>query len=253
MAVVDRAWLAVWWPWLLVWGTTIVLLALAVGIVLTYRRDFRSGPRHNITIYLDESSVMDLYRQYGGKYKAALRHEVQERISSGSELEASAELAPLRARASRGVNSEVFRTYIEKAEPITVVSIIVDVLERAADIVDVDLTRQEVEASDALDRALAGRPPAGGVRLRDVDAFVSVLGRFRVTARTAEATTFEAPFGDPTDPTDPATAAKVRIVCTKGGLRSTVLPAGRARCLGLAGDWDAETRTLTVHPIAVFR
>ena len=250
MAVADRAWLAVWWPWLLVWGATITLLAVAVAIVLTHRRDHRSGPRHSITIYLDESSVMDLYRQYGGKYKAALRHEVQERISSGAELEASAELAPLRARASRGVNSEVFRTYIEKAEPITVVSIIVDVLERAADIVDVDLTRQEVEASDALDRAFAGRPPVGGVRLRDVDAFVSVLGRFRAVRRTEESTTFEAPFGDPTDP---ASEAKVRIVCSDDGLRSTVLPAGRARCLGLAGDWDAATRTLTVHPIAVFR
>lgn len=250
MAVVDRAWLAVWWPWLLVWCATVVLLAAAVAIVLTSRRGSRSRPRHSITIYLDETSVMDLYRQYGGKYKAALRHEVQERISSGRDLEASAELAPLRARASRGVNSEVFRTYIEKAEPITVVSIIIDVLERAADIVDVDLTRQEVGASDALDRAFAGHPPAGGVRLRDVDAFVSVLGRFRAAGRTADATTFEAPFGDPADP---ATAAKVRIVCADAGLRTTVLPAGRARCLGLAGDWDAGTRTLTVHPIAVFR
>ncbi|OLT09218.1 hypothetical protein BJF78_31190 [Pseudonocardia sp. CNS-139] len=239
-----------WWPWLLVWGATVALLAVAVAVVLTHRRDRRSGPRHSITIYLDESAVMDLYRQYGGKYKAALRHEVQERISSGGELEASAELAPLRARASRGVNSEVFRTYIEMAEPITVVSIIVDVLERAADIVDVDLTRQEVGASDALDRAFAGRPPAGGVRLREVDAFVSVLGRFRVAGRTADATTFEAPFGDPDDP---GAAPKVRLVCAQKGLRTTVLPAGRARCLGLAGDWDAGTRTLTVHPIAVFR
>jgi hypothetical protein len=251
VAVVDKAWLAVWWPWLLVWVATAALLAAAVGIVVVHRKNRRAiAHRHDISIYLDEKSVMDLYRQYGGKYKAALRHEVQERISSSREVEASAELAPLQARARRGVNSEVFRTYIEKAEPITVISMIVDVLAAANDIVDVDLTRQEVKAGAALSKALHPERPAESVRLQQVDAFVSILGRFREVDRDAETATLEAPFGHPVDLTR---ASKVRIVCAAAGLRTSVLPSGRSRCLGLVDDWDAESRTMTVHPIAVFR
>jgi len=256
VAVFDTDWWGVWWPWLLVWTATVVLLVAAVVIVIMHRRrDVGAAPRrHDMSFYLDENSVMDLYRQYGGKYKAALRHEVQERISSSREAELTADLAPLRAGGKRGVNSEVFRTYIEKAEPITVVTIIVDVLEHAGDIVHVNLPKREVTAGHALDKALDAdlERPVAGVRLRDLEAFVSIQGRFRATHRNAVTTTFDAPYGDPDDPTD---GPQVRLVCGAGGLRGAEVPAGpfRARCLGRVEDWNPDSSRLIVHPIAIFR
>jgi hypothetical protein len=251
VAVLDPAWLAVWWPWLLVWVTTVVLLVIAVGIVLVYRRkERRALAPLGVCIYLDESSVMNLYRQHGGKYRAALEHEVQERISSGRELEASGELANLMARARGEEKSEVFRTYVEKAEAITVIGMIVEVLARADDIVDIDLPRQQVKASAALGNALHHEQPAGRVRLQDVGGFVSIRGRFREVARNADTVTFEAPVGDPAAG---AAASKVRIVCAAAGLHRGVRPSGHPRCLGLIGEWDAGAQSLDVHPIAVFR
>lgn len=256
MAVFDAGWRAVWWPWLLAWAATAVLLVATVVIVIVHRRRdvAATARRHQISFYLDENSVMDLYRQYGGKYKAALRQEVQERISSSREIELTADLAPLQAGGKRGVNSEVFRTYIEKAEPITVVTIIVDVLEHAGDIVHVNLPKREVTAGEALDKALHAdlERPTAGVRLRDLEAFVSIQGRFRATHRTDTATTFDAPYGDPDDPTD---GPQVRLICAASGLRGAEVPAGpfRARCLGRVEDWNPDSGRLIVHPIAIFR
>ncbi len=117
MAVADPSWWGVWWLWLLIWGITVVSLLAVVA-------------------------------------KVALRQEVQERITSSREGEVSAALALLKARGKQGVNREVFRSYIEEAEPITVIGIGIDVLDRADDIVDVDLLKQEVTAN----RALPGSP-----------------------------------------------------------------------------------------------
>jgi hypothetical protein len=244
VAVLDEAWLAVWWPWLLVWVATAGLVVAAGVIVAVHWRGRTPGPRYGVSIYLDEESVMALYRQRGGRYKAALRHEVQERISRTREFDAAAELAPLTAKGKRGVNSEVFRSYIEKAEPITVISIIVDVLARAGDIVDVDLARQEVEPGAALPDAGPGRT----ILLQDVTNVVSISGWFRsVDGRNRNSTTFEVPFGGRDAPPG---SPKVRIVCGKGGLG---LSSGWARCLGNVDGWDPATRTLSVRPIALFR
>jgi hypothetical protein len=196
---------------------------------------------------------MDLYRQHGGKYKAALRQEVQERSSSTSEGEVSVELTPVRASARRGINSEVFRSYIENAEPITVIGIIIDVLEQAGDIVHVDLCKQAVTSNHALTKALDTeddkQPPA--VRLRGLETFVSIRGQFRATERTPAVTTFEAPYGEPLDPAD---GPQIHLTCTASGLRH-IVPTGTfsARCLGRVEDWNPSTRTLIVHPIAIFR
>jgi len=256
VAVADPSWWGAWWPWLLVWGITAVSLVVAVVIAVVHWRSSRAPAAkrlHGITFYLDDESVMNLYRQYGGKYKTALRQEVQERISSSREVEGSATLAPVQARGKRGVNSEVFRSYIENAEPITVIGIIIDVLDQAGDIVHVDLRKQEITSSRALTKALDidddERPTT--VSLRGLETFVSIRGLFRETARTA-VTTFEAPYGDPTDPAD---GPQVHLTCTTSGLRGTAVPTGSfpARCLGRVEDWDAHTRRLIVHPIAIFR
>jgi len=256
VAVADPSWWGVWWPWLLVWGITVVSLVATVAIAVAHwcrHRAPAATRRPGISFYLDDESVMDLYRQHGGKYKAALRQEVQERSTSTNEGEVSADLAPVQARAKRGVNSEIFRSYIENAEPITVIGIIIDVLEQAGDIVHVDLRKQAVISSRALAKALDTdddkRPTA--VRLRGLETFVSIRGLFRATDRTPAVTTFEAPYGEPPNPVD---GPQVHLTCTASGLRRRV-PTGMfsARCLGRVEDWDPKTRSLIVHPIAIFR
>jgi len=190
---------------LLVWGITAVSLVAAVATAVVHWRRHRAPAAtrlHGISFYLDDESVMDLYRQHGGKYKAALRQEVQERISSNREAALSADLAPVQAGAKRGVNTEVFRSYIENAEPITVIGIVIDVLDREDDIVNVDLRKQEVISNRALDKALDTdddeRPTT--LRLRDLDTFVSIRGLFHLTDRTPHGHDVRGPLRQPHRP-----------------------------------------------------
>ncbi|GLZ41838.1 hypothetical protein [Actinokineospora sp. NBRC 105648] len=255
MAVFDAQWWGAWWPWLLVWVVTVAALVIAITIAVRHWRENRAperNRRHGVGFYLDDEGVMALYRQYGGKYKAALRQEVQERISASREVELGVELAPVRAAAKRGVNSEVFRSYIENVEPITAIEIILDVLARAGDVVDVDLRRQQVVGGPALDNTLDEQDRPREVRLRDLETFVSLRGLFHATTTDAETSVFEAPYGDPADP---AASPRIRLSCRTSGLRAGPVPTRSfpARCLGRVEDWDPETKVLTVHPIAIFR
>ncbi|MGI9001262.1 MAG: hypothetical protein ACR2GH_06305, partial [Pseudonocardia sp.] len=158
-----------------------------------------------------------------------------------------------RAGGRRSVNSEVLRRYIEEAEPITVIGIILDVLDHADDIVAVDLRRREVVANRALAAIVdtADDEASDSVRLRGMDTFVSVRGRFRLTERTDSAATFQAPYGDPPDPTE---GPQVHCTCAASGLR-TAVPDGSfpANCLGRVQDWDPQNHRLVLHPIAIFR
>jgi hypothetical protein len=87
-------------------------------IVWAIRRAQPAHPHtHGSVFYLDGSYVMDLYRMHGGKYKAALLQEVEERIIETRETELSAEQAPVKLGRRQGINSDVFRKYVEKAEP----------------------------------------------------------------------------------------------------------------------------------------
>jgi hypothetical protein len=260
MAVFDPLWRSVWWPWLLVWGITLVLLVINVAIAVTHwrRHPWPPHPRHHdISFYLDDKSVMDLYRLYGGKYMEPLSQEVQEHLIKTREIEMNADLAPLQARAKAGVNREIFRSYIEKAEPITVIGIIIDVLEQADDIVHVDLRKQEVTFNRALDKALGAdddeRPTTA--RLRSLDTFVSIRGQFRATESTADETTFEAPYGDQTSSPPGSPQAYLTCTCETSGMRGPTFPSGSfpARCLGRVENWDPNTSRLKMHPIAIFR
>lgn len=246
MAVVDEAWLGVWWPWLLVWVATVGLLVAAGAIVAVHRRDGTPGPPRGGISYLDETAVMNLFRQYGGR---PMPQEVEERVSRIRELAASTQLSPVEANAKRGVTEEVSRTYVDQAEAITVISIIIDFLERAHGITDVDLTEQEVVPSAALGKALRNKRPGAGIRIGDLGGFVSISGPFRVVESDDDSITFEAPLAG-TD--GAAEASTVRITCANDGLL-TKKPSGCAWCLGHVDGWDAEKRTLSVDPIAVFR
>ncbi|WP_020668213.1 hypothetical protein [Amycolatopsis nigrescens] len=257
MAADSELWWSVWWPWVLLWALTAAAVVAAVVILVTHWR--RSGRRptprrvNDISFYLDDDSVMDIYRQQ--RYKPALRQQVEEKISSSKSAEVSAESPVLKGGAKHNVNSEIFRKYIEKAEPITVIGIILEVLEGADDIVHVDLGKSQIAHNKAMTKAL---DPADGtesdqrapVGLSDLDAYVSLKGLFRKDTQNGEVTTFLAPYGSAAD-TD---GAWVRAECATSGLRRTV-PKGafQARCLGKVQDWDPRTRELVIDPIAIFR
>jgi hypothetical protein len=251
VAVVDEAWRAVWWPWLLVWVATVGLLVVAAAIVVAHRRSWiAERRRHDTCILLDDDSVIDLYQQSEGRTKAALRKEVQERISSTKEVGGSAALQDLSVSAKGGVNSEVFKTYVEEAKPISVVSVLIDALLRADAIVDVELKTLKAEPRSALG-ALRDERIDEGIRLGHVRAYVSISGEFKLAQQQDEDTiTLVAPFGEPNNPDE---APRVLIVFPKDGLRGDKRPFGQARCIGKVVGWNAGNRTLTVDPIGLFR
>ena len=107
----------------------------------------------------------------------------------------------------------------------------------------------------ALSNGLAGlgasRTSQQSVRLRDIEDFVLIRGRFRKIGESPESTVFLAPYGDPADP---AAGPRVRVTCATEGLRNEV-PQGTfsARCLGKVQDWNAEDAVLEVQAMAIFR
>lgn len=250
-AAVDDLWWRVWWPWALTWAATLALL-VAAGWLLARRWRSRRRlrqPHPGVSFYLNGEAVMDLYQ---GTHHRALRQEVEEVIQSTKNATLTTALYGVSGGAGRSVDSKVFRKYVETAEPVAVVRIIMEVLEKADDILYVDLPDGAIEPGRSLSRAL--RSPEGGItaavtfeELSDFWVYVSVRGRFHQSAKTADTVTFEAPC-------TPANATAV-VTCLSSGIRPTSLPPGTfpARCLGRIQSWDPATRRLDVDPIAIFR
>ncbi|MGH3613624.1 MAG: hypothetical protein ACRDRK_13745 [Pseudonocardia sp.] len=258
MAVFDGPWWGVWWPWMLVWIGTVVSTVVTVTITIRYRRRDRgtsAKPTLGAPLFLAKGRVMDLYQLHGGRHAAALRREVEDEISNSRQAEVFADLAPVRAGGHVNVDKRVFRRWVEVAEPITVIGIVIDVLDNADDIVYSDLLTCSVIANPALVKALGvedGRCP-DMVRLRGLDVHVSVRGWLRRTGGTDKTITFHAPYGDPADSTD-GPGSRVQIECVESGLRDGV-PTGSfpAHCLGRVLNWEArEGGCLVIQPIAIF-
>lgn len=255
----SEAWWSVWWPWMLLWlltaGGAGALLALAVTRLARGRRSGARNLTHSICFYLHDRSVMDHYQMRG--YAAALRKEVEQRTSDSADGNIRATVFGLSAGGGRRDNREIVSKYMEVAEPISVIGIIMDVLEENDVIVHVDLTGGTVTRNTALARALSNRPGGAGrssqqnVRLRDIEDFVLIRGRFRKIGESPEATVFLAPYGDPEDP---AAGPRVRVTCATEGLRNEV-PRGTfsARCLGKVQDWNSDDAVLEVQAMAIFR
>ncbi|MEU1890284.1 hypothetical protein [Streptomyces pristinaespiralis] len=259
MGVFSEMWWSVWWPWMLLWLLTAagagVLLVLAVARLAGGRRGGARNLTYSICFYLHDRSVMDHYQMRG--YAAALRREVEQRTSDSKDGTIRATVFGLSAGGGRRDNSEIVSKYMEVAEPISVIGIIMDVLEENDVIVHVDLAGGTVRRNAALTRALANRPGGEGrssqqdVRLRDIEDFVLIRGRFRKISRSDESTVLLAPYGDPDDPSQ---GPRVRVTCATEGLRNEV-PSGTfsARCLGKVQDWNAEEAVLEVQAMAIFR
>ncbi|GLF97908.1 hypothetical protein [Streptomyces yaizuensis] len=254
----TEEWWNVWWPWMLLWLLTAAglaaLVALAAVFLLTRGRRGRDRTlTYSICFYLHDRSVMDHYQMRN--HTAALRKEVEQRTSDSSDGTIRAKVFGVSAGSGKKDNKEIVSRYLEVAEPITVIGVIMDVLEAGDAIVHVDLVNQSVRRNAALANAQAatGRPgPAPGlVRLRDIEDFVLIRGRFRKISESADSTVLLAPYGDPEDP---SSGPRVRVTCATEGLRNEV-PRGTfsARCLGKVQDWNAADAVLEVQAMAIFR
>ncbi|MET9666253.1 hypothetical protein ABZY19_12870 [Streptomyces sp. NPDC006475] len=257
MGAFSEAWWDVWWPWMLLWLATAAGAAALLGAVCLWAVRRRRSRDRNLTFsicfYLHDRSVMDHYQMRG--YAAALRKEVEQRTSDSKDGTIRASVFGVSAGGGRRDNSEVVSKYLQVAEPISVIGVIMDVLEAQDVIVHVDLVRQTVRRNAALINGLAARPRSRSApttaRLRDIEDFVLIRGRFRKVGESAESTVLLAPYGDPDDP---ARGPRVRVTCATEGLRNEV-PQGTfsARCLGKVQDWNAEDAVLEVQAMAIFR
>lgn len=250
---VDRAlWWSVWWPWVVVWATTAVAVVVTVGVLVWA---WRSRKRFTVvrdvpglTFYLDERSVMDLYQS--GGYGDALRREVEERVGTSNDKKLALKVQEtVEASGGRTSGREVVSRYIETAEPIAVIGVLLTVLEAADGVVHVDLRKRTMVRDNAL---LRGGIDGRTARLRGLDSYVSVKGVFRAARENGATTVFLAPFGDPDDPED---GPQVRVECQHSGLRDDVIPEGtfQARCLGKVQAWKAADGELVIRPIAIFQ
>ncbi|MFF0373942.1 hypothetical protein [Actinoplanes missouriensis] len=251
----DSAWWSVWWPWMLIWAATVITLVATCWTLFARWRMLRGRgqPVRGITFYLHDDSVMDLY--LGGTYKRALREEVREEISSTKEANVNAAFQNFGVGGGRTVDRKVFRDYIETAEPITVIRIIMEVLEKADDIVYIDLVNGAIEPGRALTKALRTTvltdPASFTVReLGQLESYVSVRGTFRMAAESGDTVIFEAPCGERQD----GGVVQALFRCSGSGIRRDV-PEGefQARCLGKVQTWDRQREKLIIDPIAIFQ
>jgi hypothetical protein len=212
---------------------------------------------NQLCFYLDERNAMDLYLQGDYPY---LQRSVERTTRRNIVLEVLFRFLPIRGGLRRVAGEEQVTKYFEDAGPITVIGRIVRALDKENDIVYVDLINRTIAPNAGLDRAL--KSPSGEqakrvdeARLRDLEsaAFVSIEGRFKVTAKSEKTTTFSAPYDGPTESS--GDQARVSVTCVNKHLRPEDVPDGafRARCLGKI-SWDPDTGDLEISPVlAIFR
>jgi hypothetical protein len=240
---------------MLLWSLTVVALLTLAYLAVTW---LRAGPRTTaspgLCFYLKSNLVMDHYQMRD--YAPALQKEVELRESDSADANIRAAVFHGEAGGAKRKSVDVVSRYQQVAEPISVIGLIVDVLERENAIVHVDLESQTVRRNRALVNELSARHRAtgrpAGVHLRDMEPFVLIKGMFERTGETAGSTVFLAPYGQSDDREDGG--PHVRLTCETKELRHEV-PSGRFRasCLGKVDDWNATDAVLEVTPLAIFR
>ncbi|GAB7035933.1 hypothetical protein AB0G35_31185 [Streptomyces sp. NPDC021749] len=148
---------------------------------------------------------------------------------------------------------EVVTNYIEVAEAISVIGLIVDGLEGSNAIVHADLRRGTVRRNAALAMVRPTGDRNERVRLTATDGgFVLLTGDFeRSEAASSDTrTAFTAPYG-------PLATARIRLSCRTAGLRAqedTEPEPGPffALCLGKVHGWSPTEAVLDVRPLAIF-
>lgn len=252
----DSLWWELNWPWMVVWLTTaaslVTLLALLNGVRRRRRRPSKRLVDGTTCLYLDDRKIMDAYQM--NRYTTALRKEVEQRIRTSWTARLQM-LVPSFSQADSNYerSREVVTNYIEVAEAISVIGLIVDGLERSNAIVHADLRRGTVRRNAALAKTRSAGNRNELVRLSATDGgFVLLTGDFeRSEAGSSETrTVFTAPYG-------PTATALVRLSCRTSGLRSQEDAEPEpgpffALCLGKVRSWRPTDAVLEVRPLAIF-
>ncbi|HEY5833300.1 hypothetical protein [Streptomyces sp.] len=249
----DPLWWDIWRPWMLLWlltaASAVALVAQVAGARRHARHPYGDLVTNRTCLYLDNRTIMDQYQM--NRYAVALRKEVEQRTRTTGAAHLGARNLPfISPDASLGSDRQVVTKYIEQAEAVSVIGVIVDGLERGDAIVHADLIQGTVRRNAALARIhLPGTPP-GRVRLSSTETlFVLLTGDFErdETASCATRTVFVSPYGAPASP------AQVRLSCHPAELR-TDIDSGRfpALCLGKVRNWQPAEGVLDVRPLAIF-
>ncbi|MFE9611918.1 hypothetical protein [Streptomyces sp. NPDC006012] len=278
----DGLWWDINWRWMVVWLVTAVSAFAAVGLLVGARRRRRSSPSAGLLsgrtcVYLDDRQIMDTYQM--NQYAVALRKEVELRTTTNRAVKLMWRLLPfINPEANFEASRESAVKYIQVAEPISVIGVILDALERSNAVVHADLYESTIRSGPALRRVRG----SGGTRLSATRKwFVLLTADFTpdAAATTPGADVFTAPYGD---------TARVRLACRPTGYRAagstgTALPGTPdgapdaafgteprpapapvpttssvpdltgALCLAKVGSWRSTTGTLDVTPLAIFR
>lgn len=260
MAVTESVWWSEWWGWMVLWLVAAAgLLALVggavTGLVRRVRRERRERavPLPSLSpIYLDSEAVMDHYKF--GNHTEALTKAVEERRSLTAGIMASLPFASWLS-ANRGRTKEVFVSYVQESEPISVVGLLLSVFRREDALVDVQLLPDAVHVTP--NAALTAQLDRGDgtvddlVTLTEIHDFVMVGGRFKAESVSGRTLVMRAAYSDG------ERTAHLRVKMRREGVLAPgkKLPEGqfRAICLGKVTSWDPQTQeTLLERPIAVF-
>jgi hypothetical protein len=254
MGVADGGWLAVWWPWLVVWVVAVLsLLAAPLITVRHWRRARRFTERHfrgSVVWYLDEQRVENFFgaTPRPNSWKRPWRFSGQVRIF-GITITITIGDQPASPVPGR-YNDKKPSDIIARARSL------IDDLDKLDKIVHVDLPNQEVDANQTL-RKRKGAPDGklpDSIRLVDISSWVSVYGLFRIVETTESDVIFQAPYGNPANS---ANAPNVRIRCDRNWLCDATVPEDpfRAHCLGRVQRWESGSGAgyLEVYPVVVFR
>lgn len=249
----DRAlWWSVWWPWMVVWGVTaLALVVLAVTAVLAWRARHQYGLEGHplgVPVYIDGPTVLNIMSVLGLK-------PIPTDVTAKAVLtrDGKIEVPGLAAGAGAGRVDEETRVFRETYEPIDLVGPLVKTLSDRNQLLYVDVVGGTLQQNVAVERHLrsTGQDP-NAVPLLGINAYVSVVGRFRLDSDGDGIKVLLALFGEDDDANE---VPRVRLECADEWLLDDAIPDGTfyASCLGRVQSWKPEDRQLVIRPIAMFQ
>lgn len=252
MAVFDREWWGVWWPWMIVWAVVLAALGVAVAMFVVHwravRREQHPARAVNSPFYLNEDLVttLDQFLNKGIDHETMTRtqRDINEITTKAPEI--------LALNRNRETTTETVSTYSDKA--VAVIGRVLDIFEDNEAIVRVDLHTGEIIDDGAL--AATGHGGRRSLRLSDLNraaCYVHLSGEFtqQGDGSDSDTVTYTAPLGEPALP--PGPHPHVLVKCDARGMLRDLLTGASATCLGRVGRWDPASGSVTIHPLALFQ
>jgi hypothetical protein len=236
---------------MIAWITAVVGIVTAGVIWLRARRTADQVPHIKDYIYLNRKRVMDMYRQ--GEYKVT-RRDFQKKTTNKRKVDVTGTIHGFGVTGGRSVEEEVFSTWVEQADPLVVIDTVMDAMEKAGDVVHVDLTKQHDMSDRALRASLgelldeSANNYTVSVRLSQ-HRYVLLTGQFHRIGTVSGETAFLAPYESPAAANQ---RPRIRMTCSTGQHAEPTGTPFQGRCLGVVERWDRKERELVLRPIAIF-